>query len=208
MLSDEFSKPYFKSLSEFVESEYQNEIVYPASREVFRAFANTDFQNVKIVLLGQDPYHGLGQANGLSFSVNDGVKFPPSLRNIFKGIQADLGKEPPISGDLSRWTEQGVFLLNATLTVRAQNAGSHQDKGWELFTDAVIEKLKSRKGLVYLLWGSFAQKKAQKIDAKQNLILKSAHPSPLSAYRGFFENKHFSKANEYLTSIGEKPINW
>ena len=207
-LNGEFEKGYFIELAEFVKSEYANHKIYPPGRLIFSALDRCSFDSVRVVIIGQDPYHGPGQANGLSFSVNQGVKIPPSLRNIFRGLQADLGIEIPTEGDLTHWAEQGVFLLNATLTVRAHEAGSHQNKGWETFTDAVIEKLSSRKGLVYMLWGSFAQKKAQKIDASANLILKSPHPSPLSAYRGFFENNHFSIANDYLGKNGEKPISW
>lgn len=208
VLSSEFTKPYFTSLSKFVAKECKLATVYPDSSNVFQAFSKTDFENVKVVLLGQDPYHGAGQANGLCFSVNKGIKFPPSLRNIFRGLQSDLGKEIPLHGDLSDWAGQGVFLLNSTLTVREHEAGSHQNMGWEIFTDAVIEKLSARKGLVYMLWGNSAQNKAKRIDASANLVLNSPHPSPLSAYRGFFENNHFSMANDYLRKTGKKPISW
>ena len=197
-LVDEFEKPYFKTLTDFVRQEYKTTQVYPPGPD-----------RVKVVILGQDPYHEPGQAHGLCFSVQDGVPYPPSLVNIFKEIESDLGKPMPASGNLLRWADQGVLLLNATLTVRAHQAGSHQNKGWETFTDAVIHKLaESRHHLVYILWGSYAQKKGAFIDSSRNLVLKSAHPSPLSAYRGFFGNKHFSKANDYLIATGQEPIDW
>lgn len=208
-LNSEFEKDYFEKLTSFVKGEYKTQTIYPPGKEIFRAFDKCDFDKVKVVILGQDPYHGPGQANGLCFSVREGVPFPPSLVNIFKEIKGDLGREIPPHGSLDRWAEQGVLLLNATLTVRAHQAGSHQNKGWEQFTDSVIHHLAGqRTGIVYLLWGSYAQKKASFLNTDENLVLKSPHPSPLSAYRGFFGNGHFSKANEYLTEKGEDPINW
>lgn len=208
-LRDEFTKSYFAKLIEFVKGEYKSHTVYPAGPNIFKAFDACNFENVRVVIIGQDPYHGPGQAHGLCFSVNDGVKFPPSLQNIFKEIQDDLGKPLPKSGNLERWANQGVLLLNATLTVRAEQAGSHQNKGWEQFTDAVISTLaKEKSGIVYLLWGSYAQKKGAVIDPKKNYILTSVHPSPLSAHRGFLGCKHFSKANAYLKSHGEGEIDW
>lgn len=208
-LEEEFQKPYFEQLIGFVKSEYQAHTVYPPGKEIFRAFDECDFANVKVVILGQDPYHGPGQANGLCFSVHEGVRVPPSLVNIFKEIKADLGKPVPASGELERWAEQGVLLLNATLTVRAASPGSHQNKGWETFTDAVIKKISDEKQhVVFLLWGAYAQKKGEVIDRAKHLVLMSAHPSPFSADRGFFGCKHFSKANAYLKSKGLKEIDW
>jgi uracil-DNA glycosylase len=208
-LLEEFQKPYFEQLIGFVKSEYQIHTVYPPGKEIFRAFDECDFSDVKVVILGQDPYHGPGQANGLCFSVHEGVRTPPSLVNIFKEIRADLGKPIPISGELERWAEQGVLLLNATLTVRAAAPGSHQNKGWEAFTDAVIKKISDEKQhVVFLLWGAYAQKKGEIIDRNKHLVLMSAHPSPFSADRGFFGCKHFSKANAYLKSKGLKEIEW
>lgn len=208
-LDGEFSKDYFRQLIDFVRNEYKSHTVYPPGREIFRAFDSADFNDVRVVIIGQDPYHGPGQANGLCFSVRDGVPFPPSLRNIFKEIQADLGKPIPQSGDLERWARQGVLLLNATLTVRASAAGSHQNKGWEQFTDAVIKAVSDNKtNVVFLLWGAYAQKKGEIIDRNKHLVLMSAHPSPFSADRGFFGNKHFSKTNEYLKGRGLKEIDW
>lgn len=208
-LAEEFQKPYFEQLTGFVKSEYQSHVVYPPGKEIFRAFEECDFSNVKVVILGQDPYHGPGQANGLCFSVHDGVRVPPSLVNIFKEIKTDLGKPIPTSGELERWAEQGVLLLNATLTVRAGSPGSHQNKGWETFTDAVIKKISDEKQhVVFLLWGAYAQKKGEIIDRNKHLVLMSAHPSPFSADRGFFGCKHFSKANAYLKSKGLKEIDW
>ncbi|MCR9181604.1 MAG: uracil-DNA glycosylase [Flavobacteriaceae bacterium] len=206
----EFEKPYFKDLVAFVKSEYQSKTCYPPGTHIFATFDSAPFEKVKVVILGQDPYHGPGQANGLCFSVNDGVLKPPSLQNIFREIQQDLGIPIPESGNLERWAVQGVFLLNATLTVRAHQAGSHQNKGWEVFTDTVIETIsKEKEGVVFLLWGGFAKKKAKLIDEKKHLILTSGHPSPLSANRGFwFGNKHFSKANEYLKEKSKNEINW
>ncbi len=208
-LEGEFNKPYFSELISFVKSEYNTQVVYPPGKEIFRSFDRCDFDKVKVVIIGQDPYHGPGQANGLCFSVRDGVKMPPSLVNIFKEIRNDLGKPIPQSGDLERWAEQGVLLLNATLTVRASSPGSHQNKGWEVFTDAVIKTISDQKEhVVFLLWGAYAQKKGEIIDRQKHYVLLSPHPSPFSADRGFFGNKHFSKANEYLKSKGLKEIDW
>ncbi|WP_286755697.1 uracil-DNA glycosylase [Roseivirga sp. UBA838] len=209
VLSPEFEKDYFRELTDFVKSEYATHTIYPKGKDIFRAFDACPFNDVKVVILGQDPYHGPGQANGLCFSVHEGVTFPPSLVNIFKEIRNDLGKEIPPNGSLERWARQGVLLLNATLTVRAHQAGSHQNKGWETFTDAVVKALASqKKGLVYMLWGSYAQKKASIVSANENLVLKSPHPSPLSAHRGFFGCGHFSKANRYLEEKGLGQIEW
>ncbi len=210
LLQDEFEKPYFKSLVEFVKTEYTNHQCFPKGADIFAAFDKATLDKVKVVILGQDPYHGPGQAHGLCFSVNDGIAFPPSLINIFREIEEDLGKPFPKTGSLEHWAEQGVLLLNATLTVRAHQAGSHQNKGWETFTDAVIEKLsKEKENLVFMLWGGYAKKKGAKINKTNHLVLTSGHPSPLSANRGYwFGNKHFSLANKYLQEKGEKPINW
>jgi uracil-DNA glycosylase len=208
-LSEEFRKPYFDQLIDFVKTEYQTTTVYPPGKEIFKAFDACDFENVKVVIIGQDPYHGPGQANGLCFSVRDGVRVPPSLVNIFKEIKNDLGKDIPSSGNLERWAQQGVLLLNATLTVKAGTPGSHQNKGWELFTDAVIRKISDeRQHVVFLLWGAYAQKKGEIIDRNKHFVLMSAHPSPFSADRGFFGNKHFSKTNQYLKSKGVEEIDW
>jgi uracil-DNA glycosylase len=208
-LSDEFDKPYFLKLIDFVKTEYQSNTVYPPGKEIFKAFDCCDFDNAKVVIIGQDPYHGPGQANGLCFSVRNGVRMPPSLVNIFKEIQQDLGKPIPESGDLERWANQGVLLLNATLTVRASTPGSHQNKGWEDFTDAVIRKISAEKEhVVFLLWGAYAQKKGEIIDRNKHLVLMSAHPSPFSADRGFFGCKHFSKTNQYLKGKGLEEIDW
>jgi len=208
-LSDEFDKTYFTQLIDFVKHEYQTETVYPPGKEIFRAFDYCDFDDVKVVIIGQDPYHGPGQANGLCFSVRDGIRMPPSLVNIFKELHNDVGKPIPKSGDLERWATQGVLLLNATLTVRASSPGSHQNKGWESFTDAAIKKISDeRENIVYLLWGAYAQKKGEVINRQKNLVLVSAHPSPFSADRGFFGCKHFSKTNEYLKSKGISEISW
>jgi uracil-DNA glycosylase len=208
-LKEEFEKPYFSSLISYVKSEYSRYTVYPPGKYIFNAFDRCPFDQLKVVLLGQDPYHEPGQAHGLCFSVPDSVEFPPSLQNIFKEINDDLIIPIPKSGNLERWAEQGVFLLNATLTVRAHQAGSHQNKGWETFTDKVIHSLaESKDHLVFLLWGSYAQRKGEFIDANRHLILKSPHPSPLSAHRGFFGNHHFSKANDYLIHHGKEPIRW
>ena len=208
-LADEFEKPYFKELTDFVRQEYKTQVCYPPGNLIFNAFNLCPFDQVKVVIIGQDPYHGPGQAHGLCFSVNGGIPFPPSLQNIFKEIQADLGKEVPATGNLTRWAQQGVLLLNATLTVRAHQAASHQRHGWEEFTDAVIRKLsQERDHLVFILWGAYAQKKGAVIDRERHLVLTSAHPSPLSAYHGFFGNKHFSLTNAYLEQYGKTPINW
>jgi uracil-DNA glycosylase len=207
-LKDEFEKPYFHQLSEFVRKEYKTYQIYPPGKEIFRAFDACNFENLKVVIIGQDPYHGPGQANGLCFSVRPDVKMPPSLVNIFKEIKNDLGKTIPANGDLGRWAEQGVLLLNATLTVRDSQPGSHQKQGWEDFTDAVIRTVSAEKEhVVFLLWGAFAQKKGEMIDRKKHLVLMSAHPSPFSA-TGFFGCKHFSKTNEYLRGKGLKEIDW
>ena len=208
-LQTEFNKAYFTKLTDFVRQEYSQGTIYPPGKLIFNAFTLCPFDKVKLVIIGQDPYHGPGQAHGLCFSVNDGIAFPPSLVNIFKEIKADLGKEIPTSGNLTRWAEQGVLLLNATLTVRAHQAGSHQKQGWETFTDAVIRLLaEERENLVFILWGAYAQRKGAFIDGNKHLVLSSAHPSPLSAYNGFFGNKHFSKANEYLKAAGREEIEW
>lgn len=208
-LANEFSMPYFEELTNFVRHEYGHHTCYPPGSMIFNAFNLCKFEDVKVVILGQDPYHEPKQAEGLCFSVAEGVAHPPSLQNIFKEIQSDLGIAVPTSGSLRRWAEQGVLLLNATLTVRAHQAGSHQGKGWEKFTDAVIAQLASEKEhLVFILWGSYAQKKGAYIDRSRHLVLQSAHPSPLSAYRGFFGNHHFSLTNDYLTKHGQKPIEW
>lgn len=208
-LQNEFEKEYFTELTKFVKNEYQTHTVYPKGRLIFNAFDQCGFEQLKVVIIGQDPYHGEGQANGLCFSVNDGVKMPPSLINIFKEIQSDLGNPFPNSGNLERWAKQGVLLLNATLTVRAQNPGSHQNKGWEQFTDSVIKTISEEKeGIVFLLWGAFAQKKGEMINGSKHKILSSAHPSPFAANRGFFGNKHFSQVNDYLQKNGQKPIAW
>lgn len=209
-LAEEFEKPYFSELTAFVRNEYKGvTAIYPPARLIFNAFDHCPFNNVKVVIIGQDPYHGPGQANGLCFSVNKGVPFPPSLMNIFKEVNNDTGAPVPQDGDLTRWSDQGVLLLNATLTVRAASAGSHQKKGWEEFTDAVIRILsQKRNNIVFILWGSYAQKKGAVIDRSRHFVLSSPHPSPLSAYQGFFGNHHFSRANEYLKSKGKEPIVW
>jgi uracil-DNA glycosylase len=208
-LQAEFEKPYFQQLTEFVRSEYQTQKIYPPAKLIFNAFDQCPFDQVKVVILGQDPYHGPGQAHGLCFSVNDGVEFPPSLRNIFKEIQADTGAPIPASGNLTRWAQQGVLLLNATLTVRAHLAGSHQKRGWEQFTDAVIHLVADRlEHVVFILWGNYAISKSELIDQQKHLILKSVHPSPLSASRGFFGNHQFSAANKYLMEWGKEPVKW
>ena len=208
-LAAEFEKPYFANLTNFVRREYHAATCYPPGRLIFNAFNLCPFDRVKVVIIGQDPYHGPGQAHGLCFSVNDGVAFPPSLQNIFKEIYDDLGTPVPQSGNLTRWAEQGVLLLNATLTVRAHQAGSHQRQGWEEFTDAAIKALaEEREHLVFILWGAYAQRKGAFIDRSRHLVLASAHPSPLSAYHGFFGNKHFSLANAYLEQHGKTPIKW
>lgn len=209
VLSNEWNKDYFIKLTEFVRNEYAAGQVFPPGKEIFAAFDATPFDDVKVVIIGQDPYHDVNQANGLCFSVRDGIPFPPSLLNIFKEIQDDLGTPIPQSGDLSRWAKQGVLLLNSTLTVRAHSAGSHQNRGWEQFTDEVIFQLAQQKeNLVFILWGSYAIKKGAFINRMKHLVLTSPHPSPLSAYRGFFGNKHFSQANKYLIKHGKTPITW
>lgn len=209
VLSPEFKKDYFIRLTDFVRQEYQTTTVYPPGKLIFNAFNLCPYPKVKVVIIGQDPYHGPGQAHGLCFSVNDGVPFPPSLQNIFKEIQGDLGSPIPETGNLTRWAEQGVLMLNATLTVRAHQAGSHQRRGWEEFTDAAIRALaENREHLVFILWGAYAQKKGAFISRDRHLVLTSVHPSPLSAYHGFFGNKHFSRANAYLEAHGETPIVW
>jgi uracil-DNA glycosylase len=208
-LSPEFEKIYFKRLTEFVKEEYRSNTVFPAGSLIFNAFNLCPFDTVRAVIIGQDPYHGPGQAHGLCFSVRDGVPFPPSLLNIFKELKSDIGITDPLSGNLERWASQGVLLLNATLTVRAHSAGSHQNKGWEQFTDAAISILNTEKEhLVFFLWGSYAQKKGETIDESKHLVLKSVHPSPLSASRGFFGNKHFSRCNDYLKNHGIPEIKW
>ena len=209
LLEEEFSKPYFEELTRFVKEEYATRRIYPRGSNIFRAFDKCPLDKLKVVIIGQDPYHGPGQAHGLCFSVAEGVPHPPSLQNIFKEVAADIGTPIPASGNLDRWAEQGVLLLNAVLTVREHEAASHAGKGWETFTDAVVRKIAERKqGVVYLLWGSYAQRKGAIADPTQNCILKAVHPSPLSAYRGFLGCKHFSKANDYLISTGQTPINW
>ena len=208
-LQNEFEKEYFINLTNFVKKEYKTHTVYPPGRLIFNAFDKCPFKNVRVVILGQDPYHGPGQAHGLCFSVQDGVAFPPSLINIFKEIHNDRGNSRPDSGNLERWADQGVLLLNATLTVRAGQAGSHQNKGWELFTDEIVRLLAEEKDhIVFILWGSYAQKKGETIDRSKHLVLESPHPSPLSASRGFFGNKHFSKTNKYLEEHGMEPVEW
>lgn len=209
ILKEEFEKPYFENLVNFIKQEKKQYTVFPSGKDIFSAFDNCNLDNLKVVLIGQDPYHGEGQAHGLCFSVNDGVPFPPSLRNIFKELNDDVGKEIPTTGNLTTWSKQGILLLNATLTVRAHQAGSHQNKGWEEFTDAVIQKISDTKeGIVFLLWGSYAQRKGQIIDTQKHHILKAVHPSPLAAHRGFFGCKHFSKTNKILEEKGENPIVW
>ncbi len=209
-LEDEFGKAYFKTLREFVKSEYAHAIVYPGPKNIFRAFELCPFDKVEVVILGQDPYHGPGQANGLCFAVNESIPLPPSLQNIFKEIESDLDQKlVHRTGDLERWAKQGVLLLNATLTVQASKAGSHQGKGWEQFTDSVIRTLSDKKdNLVFILWGNYARSKGSLIDWSKHEIIESAHPSPLSAYHGFFGSKPFSKTNAYLAEHGKTPINW
>ncbi|MGY0407924.1 MAG: uracil-DNA glycosylase [Polaribacter sp.] len=209
-LQTEFEKPYFKDLTSFVKNEYQNHTCYPKGQDIFAAFDFCSFDDLKVVLIGQDPYHGPNQANGLCFSVKDGISHPPSLINIFKEISTDLEKEYPQSGNLEKWAKQGVLLLNATLTVSAHEAGSHQKKGWETFTDEVIKQISDTKeNIIFLLWGGFAKKKGKLIDKTKHHVLESGHPSPLSANRGYwFGNKHFSKTNLFLKTIHKKEINW
>ncbi|MCK5856287.1 MAG: uracil-DNA glycosylase [Bacteroidales bacterium] len=209
VLTPEFEQDYFVQLKEFLVREKMEHIVYPPGDLMFSAYNNTPFNNVKVVIIGQDPYHGPNQAHGLCFSVPEGVKIPPSLRNIYKELQSDVGIAAPTKGDLTSWAKQGVLLLNATLSVRAHQAGSHQKKGWEIFTNQTIKKVSEElEHVVFLLWGAFAQKKAELIDQEKHLILKSVHPSPLSAHRGFLGCKHFSQTNNYLIKMGEKPIDW
>lgn len=209
VLQPEFDQQYFTDLANFVKQEYQTDTVYPPPKYIFHAFKLTPFDQVKVVILGQDPYHGPGQANGLAFSVNPGIRLPPSLRNMYKEITQDLNKPVVQDGNLERWAKQGVLLLNATLTVKAHQAGSHQNKGWEQFTDAVVKVLSEQKtGLVFMLWGSYAQKKGAVIDPDKHLVLKAPHPSPLSAHSGFFGCSHFSQCNTYLMLNGQQPIDW
>lgn len=210
VLSNEFEKPYFQQLISFIKSEYATKTCFPKETEIFAAFDHCPFDKVKVVIIGQDPYHGFGQANGLCFSVNDGIAFPPSLINIFKEIQTDIHVSFPKFGNLERWADQGVLLLNATLTVRESEAGSHQNKGWETFTDAIIQKISDEnENIVFLLWGGFAKKKGAKIDRTKHHVLETGHPSPLSANRGlWFGNKHFSKTNVYLQGLGKETIEW
>lgn len=209
LIGAEFEKEYFSELVTFVKQEYATHRIFPAGRNIFRAFEKCMPDDLKVVIIGQDPYHGIGQANGLCFSVNDGVPFPPSLINIFQEVKSDVGSPIPTSGNLDRWAEQGVLLLNAVLTVRAHEAASHAGKGWERFTDAVVQAIAQHKqGIVYMLWGNYAQRKAAMVDPQKNCILKSVHPSPLSAHRGFFGCRHFSQANQYLAQTGRTPIVW
>lgn len=209
VLQPEFDKPYFELLTDFVRQSYRTHRCFPPAAQIFRAFDICPFDSVRVVIIGQDPYHEPGQAQGLCFSVGEGVQIPPSLENIYKELNRDLGKPIPASGDLTRWAEQGVLLLNATLTVEAHRAGSHQNKGWEELTDAAISALNARRNnLVFMLWGSYAQRKGQYIDRKRHLVLTAPHPSPLSAYRGFIGCGHFSAANRYLAEHGLPPIDW
>lgn len=209
LLKEEFEKEYFNNLVNFVKSEYSNYKVFPPGKNIFSAFDYCNLNDLKVVILGQDPYHGAGQANGLCFSVSNGITKPPSLLNIFKEIKEDIGTEIPQSGNLERWANQGILLLNATLTVRANQAGSHQNKGWEIFTDAVIKIISDKKeGLVFMLWGAYAQRKGAVIDHNKHYVLQSAHPSPFAAHKGFFGNKHFSKTNNFLSKSGKQIIQW
>lgn len=210
VLAGEFDQPYFLKLAQFVKSQYQSATIYPPPKFIFRAFELTPFDSVKVVILGQDPYHGAGQANGLCFAVNQGVRLPPSVQNIYKEIESDLGKKTQFpNGDLEEWARQGVLLLNATLTVRASTPGSHQNIGWEQFTDSVVKTLSDQKEhLVFILWGAYAQKKGVVIDQSKHLVIRSPHPSPFSAYSGFFGSKPFSQCNNYLSLFGEDPIDW
>ncbi|MBG0859893.1 MAG: uracil-DNA glycosylase [Bacteroidales bacterium] len=208
-LGEEFNKKYFKKLSEFIREEYRTKTIYPPAKLIFNAFNMCPFERVKAVIIGQDPYHGQGQAHGLCFSVMEGVSHPPSLTNIFVEIESDLGYKPYSSGDLERWAAQGVLLLNATLTVRAHLAGSHQNQGWEIFTDSVIDIInREKRNIVFFLWGAYAQKKGEAIDRSRHLVLESVHPSPFSAPRGFFGNRHFSRCNKYLQEHGIEPVDW
>lgn len=209
VLESEFHKPYFEQLVSFVKSEYHTQTIYPPGNRIFQAFEFTPFDAVKVVVIGQDPYHGPGQANGLSFSVNDDITLPPSLKNIYKELEDDLGIQNGTKGNLSKWAKQGVLLLNATLTVRAKTPGSHQNKGWETFTDAVIQKISEEKdNIVFILWGAYAQKKGACIDRNKHCVIESPHPSPFSVYRGFYGSKPFSKTNVYLENKGKEPIDW
>tara|TARA_S200000501_G_C20847644_1_gene754297 strand:- start:1469 stop:2134 length:666 start_codon:yes stop_codon:yes gene_type:complete len=209
ILQEEFSKHYFKKLFEFVKNEYNSKTIYPSFELIFNAFNYCPFNNLKVIIIGQDPYHGYNQAHGLSFSVTDKVKKPPSLVNIFKEIKNDLGKEIPVSGNLEKWSKQGVLLLNSILTVREGEPGSHKEKGWELFTDSVVDIIsKNTSNKVFMLWGTYAQKKGQKIDRNKHLVLESSHPSPFSAHNGFFNTNPFSQCNEYLNSYNIQEINW
>ncbi len=209
VLQDEFEKLYFVSLTDFVKKEYKSGAIYPPPKQIFRAFELTPFDKVKVVILGQDPYHGKGQANGLSFAVGEGIALPPSLQNIYKEIEVDIGEKPARTGDLERWAKQGVLLLNATLTVKASTPGSHQGRGWEEFTDAAIAALsEKREHLVFILWGNYARQKGAHIDRSKHCVIESPHPSPFSAYNGFFGSKPFSKTNTYLQKQGMEPINW
>ncbi len=208
-MQPEFDKPYFEELTKFVKKEYQEKTIFPPASRIFAAFNETPFESVKVVILGQDPYHGVAQANGLSFSVSDGIRTPPSLQNIYKEIQSDLKKNPPESGNLERWSRQGVLLLNATLTVESGKPGSHQNKGWEQFTDAVVKILNEKKqNVVFILWGAYAQKKGEHIDRAKHLVIESAHPSPFSADKGFFGSRPFSQTNAYLVMHDLEPIEW
>lgn len=208
-LKKEFVSPYFLTLTNFLENEYRSKTIYPQKEMIFNAFDKCPYDKVKVVIIGQDPYHGPGQAHGLCFSVNEGIKPPPSLNNIFKELESDLGISTPTSGNLTRWAEQGVLLLNATLTVEAHKAGAHQKKGWETFTDAVIKNVSDyHNNIVFILWGGYAQKKGDVIDSTKHHIIKSAHPSPLSAYNGFWGSKPFSQTNKYLKRIGKTTIEW
>ena len=208
-LANEFNAPYFEQLTNFVRDAYTHHQIFPPAKLIFNAFDLCPFDKVKVVIIGQDPYHGLGQAHGLSFSVNENIPLPPSLKNIYQEIRSDLGIQPLSHGNLERWAKQGVLLLNATLTVQADLAGSHQKKGWETFTDSAIKAVANEKEhVVFLLWGNYAQQKAQYIDRTKHLVLTAVHPSPLSAHRGFFGCKHFSQTNQYLTEHGLEPINW
>ncbi len=209
VLTTEFEKPYFAELVSFIKKEYATQEIYPPAKDIFKAFNYCPFEHTNVIIIGQDPYHGVGQAHGLCFSVNEQVSIPPSLQNIFKEISTDLNITPYPTGNLERWAQQGVLLLNATLTVRSNIAGSHQGKGWEIFTDSVIKILSDNKNnLVFMLWGSYAQQKIKLIDTKKHCVLTSPHPSPLSAYRGFLGNKHFSLSNDYLTKHNLPPIDW
>lgn len=209
ILNEEFNKSYFKNLQQFIKTEYKEHTCYPEEKDVFAAFNYCSFEDVKVVIIGQDPYHGIGQANGLCFSVHDNITHPPSLKNIFKELETDVNIPYPESGDLSRWAKQGVLLLNATLTVRKSEAGSHQKQGWEEFTDAVINKISQEKeDIVFLLWGKFAENKGKKINLSKHTVFKAPHPSPLGAWRGWFGSKHFSKTNKFLIEKGLEPIQW